>query len=182
MKRNRKWKIVADSMVILCGMVVGVYIFVELWDNKWFYVALVATGCAILAAGIDICRLARKEAASGDRPVGMLEIGRLILLDEEEKPIKSWDLAGRTALVIGKRGSERVDIDLTDCEYSCFIEYQHAVLNFNLDSWYVEDLESRNGIKIKKVEDGQCYKVIGRPCRVAAGDILYIANTRLLFS
>ena len=51
-----------------------------------------------------------------------------------------------------------------------------------MDQWYVEDLESHNGVKVKKVEDGECYRVLHRPCRVTAGDILYIANTTLLLT
>ena len=54
--------------------------------------------------------------------------------------------------------------------------------NFCLDQWYVEDLGSQNGVKVRKAEDGECYKVMGRPCRVQAGDVLYIANTKLLLS
>lgn len=104
-------------------------------------------------------------------------IQRLILLDEEGKPIKSWDLQGKISLIIGKAGRDQeLDIDLSDCEYSSFIDFQHAVLNFCLDQWYVEDLGSQNGVKVGKVEDGECYRVIHRPCKVVAGDVLYIAN------
>lgn len=111
------------------------------------------------------------------------KIERLILLDEQDKPVKSWDMAGRVSIVIGREGGgEDVDVDLEDCAFSSFIDFQHAVLNFCLDQWYVEDLGSQNGVKIRKAEDGECYKVMGRPCRVAAGDVLYIANTRLLLS
>ena len=86
-------------------------------------------------------------------------------------------------MLIGRSGGEEdVDVDLEDCTYSSFIDFLHAVLNFAQDEWYVEDLGSQNGIKIRKVVDGECYKVMGRPCRVEAGDILYIANTRLLLS
>ncbi len=86
-------------------------------------------------------------------------------------------------MIIGKKNDEEeVDVDLEDCEYSTFIDSQHAVLNFCLDSWYLEDLGSQNGVKIKKVEDGGCYQVTNRPCRLSAGDIIYIANTRLLLT
>ena len=105
------------------------------------------------------------------------------LLDEEGKPIKSWDLQGKISLIIGKAGRDQeLDIDLSDCEYSSFIDFQHAVLNFCLDQWYVEDLGSQNGVKVGKVEDGECYRVIHRPCKVVAGDVLYIANTKLLLT
>ena len=110
-------------------------------------------------------------------------IQRVILLDEEGKPVKSWDLQGKVSQIIGKAGQDQeLDIDLSDCEYSSFIDFQHAVLNFCLDQWYIEDLGSQNGVKIRKVEDGECYRVIHRPCKVVAGDILYIANTKLLLT
>ena len=105
------------------------------------------------------------------------------MLDEQGKPIKSWNLEGKTSLIIGKSGkNQELDVDLSDCEYSSFIDFQHAVLNFCMDQWYIEDLESHNGVKVKKVEDGECYRVLHRPCRVTAGDVLYIANTKLLLT
>lgn len=108
-------------------------------------------------------------------------IQRLILLDQEGKPIKSWDLQGKVSQIIGKAGRDQeLDIDLSDCEYSSFIDFQHAALNFSLDQWYVEDLGSQNGVRVRKAEDGECYKVMGRPCRIQAGDVLYIANPRLI--
>ena len=33
----------------------------------------------------------------------------------------------------------------------------------------MEDLGSQNGVKVGKVEDGECYRVIHRPCKVVAG-------------
>lgn len=93
---------------------------------------------------------------------------------------KMYQLAGFDEAT-AKKGME-LDIDLSDCEYSSFIDFQHAVLNFCLDQWYVEDLGSQNGVKVGKVEDGECYRVIHRPCKVVAGDVLYIANTKLLLT
>ena len=63
-----------------------------------------------------------------------------------------------------------MDVDLEDCAFSAFIDYEHAALNFCMEQW------------VRKADDGECYKVMGRPCRVAPGDILYIAKTRLLLS
>ena len=75
-----------------------------------------------------------------------------------------------------------MDVDLEGCEYGAFVDYQHAALNYSLDQWYVEDLGSSNGVRVQKVEDGNCYRITDRPCRVMAGDVLYIANTRLLLT
>lgn len=65
MKGKRKGKIAADSLVILCGLIIAGYVIIELRDNRWFYPALVAAGAVMLVAGIDIYRLTRKAAESG---------------------------------------------------------------------------------------------------------------------
>ncbi len=182
MKKNRKGKTAADVVIILCGLVLGCSAFRGPWGREWAWGILAVSGCIILFFCVDLYRLGCGQVQGTDAAASPAGIGKLILLDEQNRPVRSWDLAGRTSLVVGKRGSEEVDVDLADCEYSCFVDYQHAVLNFCLDCWYVEDLGSKNGIRVRKVEDGQCYKVMGRPCRVMAGDILYIASTRLLVS
>ena len=142
-------------------------------------------GIGMAAAIYDLFRLSGSKNTEEIMPEAerVQGIQRLILLDEEGKPIKSWDLQGKISLIIGKAGRDQeLDIDLSDCEYSSFIDFQHAVLNFCLDQWYVEDLGSQNGVKVGKVEDGECYRVIHRPCKVVAGDVLYIANTKLLLT
>lgn len=192
METNRKGETIADIVILVCSIVSGICIYRMEWDKKWSFVLFLLIAMFIIVAFIDLYCLwkgdkkdkkVKKQKEQAKKAVKFAGIERLILLDEKEKPIKSWDMIGRTALVIGKTGSEEeVDVDLIDCEYSSFIDFQHATLNFCLDNWYVEDLESHNGVRIRKVEDGQCYKIMGRPCRVSAGDILYIANTRLLLS
>ncbi len=192
MEKSRKIKIAADVVMLFCGAI----LFAVLRYDSWFK----GKG-TIIKAGLFLCMAviladllyqsfllksaspsSRKLQESGKVKAG-LGIERLILLDEQNKPVKSWDMEGRTAMLIGRSGGEEdVDVDLEDCAYSSFIDFLHAALNFAQDQWYVEDLGSQNGIKIRKVVDGECYKVMGRPCKVEAGDILYIANTRLLLS
>ena len=51
-------------------------------------------------------------------------------------------------------------------------------------SWYdidrIEDLGSRNGVRIQDAKDGKLYQVSKEhPCRINAGDIIFIGNTRL---
>lgn len=108
----------------------------------------------------------------------------LVLLNEDEKPIRGWDLTGKTAIVIGRRNrDEEADVDLSDCEYSALVNVQHAVLNFCMDAWYLEDLDSQNGVQIKKAEDERRYRLApNRPCKISAGDVIYIAKTKLLFT
>lgn len=187
MRLGRRIKQVLDILIILCGTGLVFYTLKEIrtWRITPAFLLTVGVGMAwVLYDFFFLCHR-KKPEASGYEPEAFQTHGiqRVLLLDEAGKPLKSWDLQGRVSLIIGKAGQDQeLDIDLSDCEYSSFIDFQHAVLNFSLDQWYVEDLGSQNGVKIRKVEDGECYKVIHRPCRVVAGDILYIANTKLLLT
>jgi len=182
-KRKRKNHRIPDILILLCGagLVSGL-----LWyagTQRWLLLPLLAVGfCMVytLFDGIVSCRMQTKKDLESFQEHGLQ---KLILLDAQGKPAKSWNLEGKTSLIIGKSGqNQELDVDLSDCEYSCFIDFQHAVLNFSMDQWYVEDLESHNGVKVQKVEDGECYRVLHRPCKVTAGDILYIADTKLLLT
>ncbi len=185
--KRRRIKRILDILIILSGFA---FIYGILKEKQMQHAALALSAVATIGmawAAYDFCVLGERKETDTMLPepeaTPSHSIQRLLLLDEDGKPIKSWDLQGRVSLIIGKAGQDQeLDIDLSDCEYSSFIDFQHAVLNFCLDQWYVEDLESQNGVKVKKVEDGECYRVLHRPCKVMAGDILYIANTRLLLT
>ena len=191
MKKTHWIKIAADTVILLSSLIFCYEAYFCQRLPSWpAAVPSICVLCGILAV-VDIVYQTAKQAGrenalcqrekNGAKTTEQIE--RLILLDEQDKPIKSWDMAGRISLVIGREGGgEDVDVDLVDCAFGSFIDFQHAALNFCLDQWYVEDLGSQNGVKIQKAEDGECYKVMGRPCRVAAGDVLYIASTRLLLS
>lgn len=190
MKKNRRIKIVADIVILLCSSILCGQIYFGTHVYKQFIFVFYLLVFVLFLALVDlICQIHRLKTQENTREkkevLGLRahEIGWLILLDEQDKPIKSWDIAGRVSLVIGRAGGEDdVDVDLEDCAFGGFIDFQHAALNFHMEQWYAEDLGSQNGVKIWKADDGECYKVMGRPCRVEAGDILCIANTRLLLS
>ena len=185
-KNRKRMKQTFDCLILLCGAGLIISFVKEL--NAWRYLpALIfAVMLTMVWAVCDfalLCRDRTDALLSEAEAVQTHGVQKLVLLDGQDRPVKSWDMQGRISLIIGKSDqSQEPDIDLSDCEYSSFIDFQHAVLNFTLDQWYVEDLESQNGVKVKKVEDGECYRVIHRPCKVAAGDILYIANTKLLLT
>lgn len=185
-KNRKRIKQIFDCLILLCGTCLIIGIMKEM--NAWRYlpVLILAVIITMLWAVCDFVLLSRDKPGvmiSEPETIQTHGVQKLVLLDGQDRPVKSWDMQGRISLIIGKADqSQEPDIDLSDCEYSSFIDFQHAVLNFTLDQWYVEDLESQNGVKVKKVEDGECYRVIHRPCKVAAGDILYIANTKLLLT
>lgn len=178
------WKKITDAGIVLCAT--GLAIYVAVWlQNAWrwpLFVIFMLLAIAALNDFIDqfIRRTQEKKYGRTDNS----SIQELILLDENEKPIKAWDLAGKVSLLIGRDNpQEPVDVDLEECEYSALIDEQHAVLNYCMDAWYVEDLNSHNGIRVRKVNDGLCYRVMkDRPCRLASGDLIYIANTKLLIT
>ncbi len=177
-------KTAADIAILLggCGLLYGLHVGME--ALKWEFV-IPCIVVILVVTVVDLCEQCRQREPTDKRqyPSDVTLVRQLILLNEQNMPVRSWDLSDRVAVVIGKKNTEEdVDVDLEDCEYSTFIDPCHAALNFCNNGWFVEDLGSQNGVKIKKVEDGDCYKVMNRPCRVAAGDIIYIANTKLLLS
>ncbi|CAH1189916.1 hypothetical protein PAECIP111893_00014 [Paenibacillus plantiphilus] len=113
---------------------------------------------------------------------GQAKITKLVLLDEDSESIKEWFIQGEVSLLIGKTtGRSEVDIDLADTEYASLISTQHAVLNYTSGRWYIEDLDSRNGIGIRKSNRSSAVKLESdAPSLIETGDMIYIANTRML--
>ncbi len=108
------------------------------------------------------------------------------LLNEQGNVIKSWDLYGKTSLIIGKDRKNQyndvtlVDINLNDCAYATLIDVEHAVLNYSNGCWYIEDLHSKNGISIKKQMENKKYKLSPeQPYKLEKGDIIYLGLTEL---
>lgn len=185
MKKRKSIKIAVDIIILLCSGILLFSLYIGDMDRRWFWTLLCILLLLMIGITADLKTQFREKNTKymDSPPSDDIAIQQLILLDEQNKPIKSWDLSGKIAVVIGRKNEEEeVDVDLEDCEYSTFIDPQHAALNFCQNFWYIEDLGSQNGVQIKKVEDGVCYKVLYRPCRVMPGDIIYIANTRLLLT
>lgn len=190
MRKNHEIKIAADIVILFCSIILCGVMYFSSRISEWSIVIFLIFVFGLVFAIADLVwqvyqRKVQENLQKAKESFGIKKqgIGRLILLDEQNKPIKSWDIAGRVSVVIGRVNKEEdVDVNLEDCAFGGFIDFQHAALNFCMEQWYVEDLGSQNGVRIRKAEDGECYKVMGRPCRIEAGDILYIANTKLLLS
>ena len=108
-------------------------------------------------------------------------INTISLLNKNGDIVFSWELYGRTSAVIGKDiGENLVDIDLSKNPYSSMIDVQHAVLNYAEGNWYIEDLDSQNGISIKKLGKDSIYKLNSlQPCKLDFGDIIFIGMCQL---
>ncbi len=108
-------------------------------------------------------------------------ISTISLLNKNGDIVFSWELYGRTSAIIGKDiGENLVDIDLSKNPYSSMIDVQHAVLNYAEGNWYIEDLDSQNGISIKKLGQNSVYKLSSlQPCKLDFGDIIFIGMCQL---
>jgi len=120
----------------------------------------------------------RKKIRSGRSGRG--GIHALALLDEEGGEITEWNIAGKISLLIGRdTKKDDVDINLMNTAFAGMVDRQHAVMNYTAGQWYIEDLDSTNGIRIQK-KDGRLYKISrNQPCLVEKGDIIFIGLTKL---
>ncbi|MCM1561490.1 MAG: FHA domain-containing protein [Butyrivibrio sp.] len=106
----------------------------------------------------------------------------IALLGENDNEIARWNIAGKVSLIIGRNTrKEDVDINLMNTEFAGMVDRQHAVLNYTAGQWYIEDLDSTNGIRIQKNKDQKIYEISKtQPCMIEQGDIIYIGLTKLM--
>ena len=172
---------VLDWIIALIASAVCILV-VTYWREQW-WLAMIAGFFAVLFFVLGVLDDGRRRLTTstnrGKESVGRLK--QVVLLSEEEQELTSWHLYGRTSLVIGRdEGENQVDINLGNVTYAGFIDIEHAVLNYANGHWYIEDLHSENGVKVKKYDDTRQYKLAtDKPCRLGPGDIIYIAQTKL---
>ncbi|MBR6013848.1 MAG: FHA domain-containing protein [Selenomonadaceae bacterium] len=108
-------------------------------------------------------------------------VSKIYLIDRTGEEIFSWELYGKISMIIGKDiGENFVDIDLSRSPYAAMVDIEHAILNYSNGSWYIEDLDSRNGVAIKKAGQKKSYKLSAtEPCKLDFGDIIFIGNCQL---
>ena len=147
---------------------------------------LITFGAAVFAHSAWV--LYRASSAPNDRPerstapdLEPQSISKITLLNSNGESILSWELYGRTALVIGKDvGENHVDIDLSESPYAAMIDVEHAVLNYADGDWYVEDLDSKNGISLRKAANSESYKLSSlEPCKLDFGDVIEVGMCQL---
>lgn len=108
-------------------------------------------------------------------------INKISLIDKTGEIVSSWELYGKISMIIGKDiGENFVDVDLSQSPYAAMVDVEHAVLNYSDGDWYIEDLDSKNGVAIKKVGQKKSYKLSAtEPCKLDFGDIIFIGNCQL---
>lgn len=106
---------------------------------------------------------------------------KIVLLNEEGSPLLQWSLQNKTSLIIGKSTDKApVDIDLSTSAMAYMISKQHAVLNYTENGWYIDDIDSKNGTRVKKRSQNAIMdiKLVGA-VEVEPGDIIYLANAMM---
>lgn len=183
---NKKW--VLDWAIIFVALAIAWIGWFYLGEGPvWPWLVLACVLVVFLFFLLSVADSKRKRPQA--RPLKPLPpapdtggITRLILLgDEDDTECASWDLYGKTALLIGRDvGENQVDVNLNGVTYASMIDVEHAALNYASGSWYIEDAGSKNGIAVQKAEDGKKYRLAAdQPCRLGKGDILFIGLTRL---
>ncbi len=161
----------AAAIIILC------FTYMEQGVKRDSFVAV----CAVILAGFAVLAVTDSTSTEKRKRKNTRMIQEVVLLDEEGSEIAAWHIGGKTSVLIGRDvHQENVDINLYNTEYGGLVDRQHAVLNYANGQWYIEDLGSMNGVRIQDAGDQNIYQVSGEHlCRINAGDMILIGNTKL---
>lgn len=190
--KYRKRKIIAkytgdknegEGLKLIINLIIIIGYFTVMASINFIYRSkkvFIITAVFSLALFIIIFLLKKKKIWSFG--IDNTALSKLILKDDDGKFIKSWEMNGKTSLLIGKKTkNNEIDIDLSDTVYASLVSREHAVLNYTGKQWYFEDIGSSNGSGIKRKSDGKKFKVEeGKAYRVYNGDTIYIANTQII--
>ena len=181
MKSTDDWRIqaiaIAVSLVIL--ILLSVLFKTDKKEKKTNNVEQKKQTITTTATG-EGARITRAEPKTAIE-TGKKPVRELVLINEEGDVLFTWDIRGKTSLVIGKSTQkEPVDIDLSMSAMSQMISKQNDVLNYTNDGWCIDDIDSKNGTRVRKLSQNAIMdvKLVGS-VQLAAGDIIYIASTML---
>ncbi|MEK3734047.1 MULTISPECIES: FHA domain-containing protein [unclassified Paenibacillus] len=180
------WLFAVDLSIWVIMITAVAYVLLLSEDIHW---QIAAAGSVVICALVHLAlggnggSSTRVQANAGFRkPAEPRDIVKLVQIDEDGEPVKEWYIMGQTSLLIGKSNPmQEVEIDLADSEYASLISSVHAVLNRVNQEWFIEDNDSASGTGVRAASRSTAMKLqSGEPCRINSGDLLYIANTRLL--
>lgn len=171
---NTVWVMVIDVLIALISIATFYYIYFVNEEIILKYLGYGLIAVLLMFIVVRIAIFALKGKSNGG-------ISKLILLSEDGRSLKTWNIKGKVSLLIGRNTKDNeVDIDLSDAEYSELVSRQHAVLNFAEGKWYIEDIGSSYGTGLKKVDDEKHKLDTERLYEINSGDTLYVANTKIM--
>lgn len=173
-------KSIDKVIVFLFLLMIALLFLLTDWRDSWFLIVIAVAG---LMGQVWLARhTVQWDKNIVERPyVSQTAVTQLIMLSEAGTRIASWNIYGKTGVVIGRdcTADNSVNINLNDAAYASMICAEHAVLNYSGENWYIEDISDKNGVSVEK-SDGKKYKLsYGKPCKLDKGDIIHIALTRL---
>lgn len=169
--------VVNRSMTVLIVVVVALFLYFLYFvnhDGTIKAVGTVAIALILLAWFFYIQKTKRIENSCTQG-----NIRKFVLVSRNGESNKEWHCAGTQSFLIGKGSG--VDMDLEGSFYADYISHEHAVLNFANGCWYIEDLDSKNGVGIKKRHFDYSLKI--KPStsyKIDEGDIIYISKAKIL--
>lgn len=174
--KKQKLKLLVNIMLFVTAFS-GIFYFNYVYNTRQ---AKIMTGITlgILLAFYCVVLVFKnsRNKTTGDK------ITKISLIDEDNKTVKTWEITGSSAMLIGKRtNTNNVDIDLSEATYSSLISREHAIMNYAGNDWYFEDIGSSNGSGLMTKEEARKFKVEeGKAYKLSCGDSIYIANTKLV--
>jgi hypothetical protein len=171
---NRKTTL--DITIILSGITGMVLSYAYLEDPMERQVSLIVLGTVSFFFFLLAVADRNRPEYIPDHGSGHGGISELLLLGEEDNITDIWDIYGKTSIVFGRdEGENQVDVDLRNTDYAGTVDREHAVMNFSGGSWYIEDLDSENGTRIRHEGEEKAYKISSRePCRIEKNDTVYL--------
>ncbi|MGE7948292.1 FHA domain-containing protein [Lysinibacillus sp. NPDC093688] len=168
---------IIDIIIVTIAFFFILYVFVM--NQDFILKTIIGLMLVILAI---VYGSVKYEAKDKNYEVTKKKIRKLVLLNDRGAEIDEWEIDDQTSLLIGKSSADnKADIDLSGTEYESLINYEHAVLNNVSGVWYIEDIDSVNGVGIKKAHKrGKNRIKHENPYPIGNGDTIYIANTRIL--
>lgn len=165
---------VIDILIALMFVATLCYIYL-INDNK--ILKYIGYGVIVIFAAFVIVRILTVILAGQSESA----VTKLVLVSEDGRGIKTWNIKGKVSLLIGRNTkNNEVDIDLSNVQYSELISRQHAVLNYADGAWYIEDIGSSYGTGLKKVNEEKFKLDVEKLYELNLGDIIFIANTKIM--
>lgn len=173
---NHKWITIIDLLIY--GILAGMVLYALLRPLHYTWQMSIVAGSAVIASVLIWTGGRPKTKPSLTREA----VAKIVLLDDDGERVKEWYVKGENSVLIGKNTQRgEVDIDLSDCEYASLVSSEHAVLNRVGDQWFIEDADSHSGTAIRKAGRSDAKRlIVEEPLEIGMGDMIFIANTRLL--
>ena len=168
-----------DGMIVMLLFLLAVCIYFLYFINK--DIEIRAVGTAVIILLLVLWFYYARRNTQKQNVLYQSNIKKFVLITRDGEKEKEWYCEGVNSFLIGKSTIDHeVDIDLADTYYAEYISPNHAVLNYAEGYWYIEDLNSKNGVGIKK--KGEEYALRLKPMtsyKIDEGDMIYISKAKL---